>query len=94
MRTVTLTQLNQRTSAITREIVESGEPVQVTNRGKVVLRMIPEVPPAQDRLAELIALGLARPAVAPGQWQPRRKPATLSRPIDEILDEVRADHEV
>jgi prevent-host-death family protein len=42
MKTITMTELNQRTSAITREVTESGETVLVTNHGKPVLRLVPE----------------------------------------------------
>ncbi|MFT4189171.1 MAG: hypothetical protein QM621_11395 [Aeromicrobium sp.] len=54
----------------------------------------PEVPDAQDRLTELIALGLAQAATDVGQWRPKHQPTPLSRPVDEILDEVRGEGDI
>lgn len=54
-----MTELNQRISAITREIAETGEPVRVTNRGRVVLRLVPETGDALSPIESMIAAGLA-----------------------------------
>jgi antitoxin (DNA-binding transcriptional repressor) of toxin-antitoxin stability system len=95
MRTITMTELNQRISAVTREVIESGEPVQVTNRGRAVLRLVPEptavAVTAQERLQQLIDAGLATPARQPHQPLPRKEPVRLSRSIEELLEEDRAD---
>ena len=56
-----MTELNQRISAITREIAETGEPVRVTNRGRVVLRLVPVTGDALSPIESVIAAGLATP---------------------------------
>lgn len=94
MKTISLTELNQNVSRVTRELVESGEPVQVTNRGIVILRMIPESSRSKSRLEELYELGMASPPRTAAVPMSHRPPMTLSRPIDEILAEVTADTDV
>jgi prevent-host-death family protein len=91
MKTVTMTELNQRTSAITREVTEGGETVRVTNHGKTVLRLVPEKPASDDPLQRLIDAGLATPARDPGAFDPAGEPVPTSRPLDELLEETRAD---
>ncbi|MFT4050918.1 MAG: type II toxin-antitoxin system prevent-host-death family antitoxin [Microbacterium sp.] len=94
MRTITMTELNQRVSAVTREVIEKGEPVRVTNRGRVVLRLVPE--PARDGspLDALIAAGVASPPTRPARRRGAQPPVPLSRGLDEILREVSGDIEI
>jgi prevent-host-death family protein len=94
MKTITMTEFNQRVSAVTREVIETGEAIVVTNRGRPVLRLVPEGVGARSRLEELIEAGLATPPRRrPTRWAGRQK-VELSRPIDELLQEVRADTDV
>ncbi|MDN6659778.1 MAG: type II toxin-antitoxin system Phd/YefM family antitoxin [Acidipropionibacterium jensenii] len=93
MKNITMTELNQHISSITRDVIERGEPVVVTKRGRPVLRLVPEVPAAADPLAALIATGKASPPTSMSSKTVRRAPVTLSRPLDELLDEERADAE-
>lgn len=93
MKNITMTELNQHISSITRDVIERGEPVVVTKRGRPVLRLVPEVPAADDPLAALVATGKASPPTSMSSKTVRRAPVTLSRPLDELLDEERADAE-
>ncbi|MBK7820497.1 MAG: hypothetical protein IPJ61_05340 [Tessaracoccus sp.] len=88
-----MTEFNRRVSAVTRKVIESGEPLQVTNRGRVVLRLVPESQTSEDPLEALVAAGLATAAVAPRRRLRRREPVPLSLGVDELLDEVNADAE-
>ena len=88
-----MTEFNQRSSAVAREVVESGQPVRVTNRGRAVLRLVPEIDASRDRLEAMVAAGLATPPTGDGSWRPPGKPIALSRPLREILEEVRRDTE-
>lgn len=94
MKTISLTELNQNVSRVTRELVESGEPVQVTNRGTVILRMVPESNRPKSRLDELYELGMATPPRKPAVSMSARAPVTLTRPIDDIVADINADVDV
>lgn len=90
MKTITMTELNQRISAVTRDVIENGESFQVTNRGRPVLRLVPEVQNSDNPIESLLNAGLATPP------KRRHRPLTarrvsLSRTIDELLDEVNSD---
>jgi prevent-host-death family protein len=93
MKNITMTELNQHISAITREVIERGEPVTVTKRGRPVLRLVPEVAATDDPLAALVAAGKASPPMSMSVETVRRAPVALSRPLDEALAEERADAE-
>ncbi|MDN6660235.1 type II toxin-antitoxin system Phd/YefM family antitoxin [Corynebacterium variabile] len=93
MKNITMTELNQHISSITREVIERGEPVVVTKRGQPVLRLVPEVPAADDPLAALVAAGKATPPSSMSAMPVGRVPITLSRTLDELLSEERADAE-
>lgn len=82
-----MTELNQRISAITREIAETGEPVRVTNRGRVVLRLIPEPAGDGSPIESIIAAGLASAPSRERHEGPRPR-VELSAPIDEVLSEL------
>ena len=86
-----MTEFNQQVSAIAREVMENGEPVQVTTRGRAVLRLVPEPPESGDVLDRLTHAGLAS---APTQVPMRirhGKPVTLSAELDDLLSEVNRD---
>lgn len=89
-----MTELNQQVSAVTREVVETGEPVRVTNRGRVVLRLVPEPHGEQGPLGALVSSGLATPPRREHRRGTHRVPVSLSRPIDDLLDEVNRDAEI
>lgn len=93
MKTITKTEFNQRISAVAREVQETGEPVRVTDRGRPTLRLIPE-PSNEDPLENLFEAGLAAPAKRPMRPIGDRAPIRLSRDLDEIIEEVRADPEI
>ncbi|MFT4202059.1 type II toxin-antitoxin system Phd/YefM family antitoxin [Gordonia sp. (in: high G+C Gram-positive bacteria)] len=93
MKTITMTEFNQRVSAVTREVIERGEAVRVTNRGRVVLRVVPEPVGAASGVEALIEAGLAnRPKRPHARWAGRPS-VVLSRSVEELLDEVRGDTE-
>jgi prevent-host-death family protein len=75
MKRVTLTELNQHTSAITREVIERGEPIAVTMRGRPVLRLVPEAAATDDPVAALVAAGKASPPRVKSTDTVRRAPA-------------------
>lgn len=95
-----MTELNQRVSATTREVVERGEPVVVTNRGRPVLRLVPENVAPSDPLAALVAEGKARPpridpsSTSSGSLTFHRPRVALSRSLDDILAEERSDEKI
>ena len=93
MVTVTMTQFNQQVSSITRRVVEQGETVRVTNRGRVVLRLVPEPAQSGDSLAVLISAGLGAAPTKKHARIGQRAPVPLSRDLDEILRDVNADAE-
>lgn len=94
MKTISMTEFNQRVSAVTREVVETGEPLRVTNRGRAVLRLVPEPVIADDPLAALIAEGLASPPRRKHRPARDRAPIELSHDLDELLAEVDGDVEI
>ena len=89
MQSVGLRELNQRAGAVVRRVAATGEGVDVTDRGRVVARIVPAQPASV--LERLIADGLATAAsgdllgVEPVQLPPG------SRPLSAILEEMRAD---
>ena len=86
-----MTEFNQKVSAITREVVERGEAISVTNRGRVVLRLVPELTGASDPVASLIAAGRATPPRSE-QLQPLPEvPIPTSRPLEDLLADERDD---
>jgi antitoxin (DNA-binding transcriptional repressor) of toxin-antitoxin stability system len=94
MMSITMTELNQRVSAVTRQVIESGEAVQVTNRGRVVLRLVPEPPASDDPVDALVALGQAAAPTRPHRRLAGRRPVQLSAELDDLLDEARADVDI
>lgn len=90
MKTITMTELNQRISAVTRDVIENGESFQVTNRGRAVLRLVPEVQNSDNPIESLLNAGLATPPKR-GHRRLTAHRVPLSRSIDELLDEVNSD---
>ncbi|MGO1399140.1 MAG: type II toxin-antitoxin system Phd/YefM family antitoxin [Brevibacterium yomogidense] len=91
MKTITMTEFNQRVSAVAREAIEQGEVVRITNRGRVVLRLVPEPDSADSPIEALFAAGLAAP---PRREHPRiehRAPVSVSRSVDELIEETNSD---
>jgi len=86
-----MTEFNQRVSLVAREVIESGEAIRVTNRGRAVLRLVPEPQGDRGALDTLISSGLATPAGRSHQMIGRREPIALSRSLDDVLTEVNAD---
>lgn len=86
-----MTQLNQQVSAVTREVVETGEPVEVTNRGQVVLRLMPAATASDGPLAALVRDGRATPPRHRHEPGRRRGRVELSRDLDDLLGETNAD---
>lgn len=91
MGTITMTEFNQQVSAVARRVVEEGETVRVTNRGRVVLRIVPEPQARGDVLESLISAGLASKPEREHRPIGPREPVALSRDLDELLAEVNAD---
>lgn len=89
-----MSELNQRISAVTREVMETGEPIRVTNRGRAVLRLVPEPTTAGDPLQALVDAGLATPPQHPPRTIGQREPTRLSRSVDELIGEVRSDRDL
>lgn len=94
MKTITMTELNQRISAVSREVTEGGETIQVTNRGKPVLRLVPEPGESDDSLRDLITAGLADLPRGRHDGARPRHSVELSHDIDELIDWARSDREL
>lgn len=72
--------------------VEAGETVEVTDRGRLVARLVP-VTPAESAYDRLVAEGRLIPATGPG-WRTLPPPVPLppgAPSLQEILDEQRED---
>ena len=94
MRSITMTELNQRVSSVTRQVVEGGESIQVTNRGSVVMWLVPAPQAGQDPVGSLVSAGLALAPQRSHRPISRRQPVRLSGDIDDILAEVNRDADV
>ena len=70
--------------------VESGETIEITDRGRLVAVLSPPTPSrtARDRL---IAEGQILPAAAPGQFPPPVQLTGGGKTTDDILAELRED---
>lgn len=66
--------------------VKEGEEVIVTERGKPVARLVP-IDRSTDRLAELVAAGLARPPLAPRT--PLSPPIETNGTVSDLVAEQR-----
>ncbi|MGH3792239.1 MAG: type II toxin-antitoxin system Phd/YefM family antitoxin [Pseudonocardiaceae bacterium] len=76
--TIGMRELSQRTAKIM-ALVRAGATVEVTDRGRIVARIVPA---ADDRYAQLVAAGVIRPAKRPFDIahlpQPAANPTGLS----------------
>ncbi|WP_336662659.1 type II toxin-antitoxin system Phd/YefM family antitoxin [Leucobacter sp. USHLN154] len=91
MKSITMTEFNQRVSSVARNAIERGETVRVTNRGRVVLRLVPEPVSSGDPIDELVAAGLASAPRRGHRPIGHRSPVRLSRDLDELIAEVSDD---
>lgn len=91
MGTITMTEFNQQVSAVARRVVEQGETVRVTNRGRVVLRLVPEPESSGEALEALVASGLATGPTSAHQPRVGRERVEISKDLDELLEETRSD---
>jgi prevent-host-death family protein len=82
-------ELSQRTAKIL-ALVRAGETVDVTDRGKLVARIVPA---ADDRYEQLVASGVIRPARRPFNVAHLPEPSSnlTGRTSDEWLTELRGD---
>ncbi|NGN92484.1 type II toxin-antitoxin system Phd/YefM family antitoxin [Nocardioides sp. KC13] len=79
-----MTELNQRISAVTRAVIEDGESFRVTNGGRAVLRLVPEVQWLDNPVEALVNAGLATPPKRPHRHLSDRSAAALSAELDEV----------
>jgi prevent-host-death family protein len=89
-RRVGMRELSQRTARVL-ALVRDGETVEITDRGKVVARIVPA---ADDRYAQLVAAGIIRPATRPFDPArlPEAAPGDTAHSTGEWLAELRGDH--
>ena len=91
MKTVGIRQLQQHASAVIRD-VKAGEVVEITERGRVVARLVPA---REERWDQLIAAGVLRPATADFAATLRAHPPLPADPtqpsLSEILRQMRED---
>jgi prevent-host-death family protein len=93
MKSVGIRQLQQHASAVIRD-VKAGEVVEITERGRVVARLVP--PSGGGRLEALIAAGLATRGDGRGLAESMRRHPPVAGPaggmtLSEALRELRAD---
>ncbi len=83
-------ELSQRTAKVM-ALVRAGTTVEVTDRGKVVARIVPAV---DDRYDQLVAAGVIRPAKRPFDVAHLPEPAanTTGRSIEDWLADLRGEH--
>lgn len=90
MERVGIRELRQNASEYVRR-AESGETIEVTDRGRPVARLAP-LPRGGSILDRLIAEGKMTPATRDWRTLPPPAPATPgARPLSEIVDEMRED---
>lgn len=83
-------ELSQRTAKVM-ALVREGHTVEVTDRGKVIGRIVPAT---ADRYAQLVEAGVIRPARRPFDLANLPEPAhgVSGRTTDEWLADIRGDH--
>ena len=88
--TVGMRELSQRTAKVM-ALVRAGETVEVTDRGKVVARIVPAV---DDRYDQLIAAGVIRQAKRPFDITHLPAPAAnaTGRSTEDWLTDLRGEH--
>ncbi len=68
--------------------VKAGEPVEVTERGKLVARLVP-APAAETGAEQLVAEGRLLPATGPRRLPPPAAAQPHEPDTGEVLDELR-----
>ena len=87
MSEVPVRELNQNTAGVLAR-VKAGEPIEITERGTVIARLIP----AQDQpLAEWIRSGRLRPATLTGPAPRPAGPIRTDHEAGELLQQLRDD---
>lgn len=88
--TVGMRDLSQRTAKVL-ALVRAGETVEVTDRGRIVARIVPAV---DDRYDQLVAAGVLRPATRPFNLTQLPEPVDnpTGQTTDELLAEIRGEH--
>ncbi|WP_035280128.1 type II toxin-antitoxin system Phd/YefM family antitoxin [Brevibacterium album] len=94
MKTITMTEFNQRVSAVVSEAIARGETVQVTKHGRAVLRLVPETPAGEDPVQSLIDSGLASAPRRAHSPIGARPPVPLTHDLDDLIAAVNADADV
>jgi prevent-host-death family protein len=90
MKRIGIRELRQNASEYVRQ-AESGETIEVTDRGRPVARLAP-LPKGESIVDRLIAEGKATPAKGDLRALPPPLPRRPGeRPMSEILDEMRED---
>ncbi|MGH3696166.1 MAG: type II toxin-antitoxin system Phd/YefM family antitoxin [Pseudonocardiaceae bacterium] len=87
--TVGMRELSQRTAKVM-ALVRAGETVEITDRGKIVARIVPAV---DDRYDQLVAAGVIRPATRPFDIAHLPPPAanTTGRSTEDWFAELRSE---
>ncbi|MBO0841736.1 MAG: type II toxin-antitoxin system Phd/YefM family antitoxin [Nocardioides sp.] len=89
MRTIGITELNQQTSRVLRE-VQAGERIDVTMHGRVVARLVPATPEA-TWLEQKKAEGRIQPPTGPDADLPDVVPLRSGLSLDELIEDSRAE---
>jgi prevent-host-death family protein len=84
---VPIRELNQDTAGVLAR-VEAGEVVEVTNRGRLVARIVPV---ASDVLADLVAAGIIMPAGDPSPIPPPSLVAPIGSDAGALVRAMRDD---
>ena len=77
MRTVAITEFKARCLALLEDVAQTGQPLVVTKRGKVLVRVVPSAShgayPQESLAGSVEILGdVVAPAVPPGLWNAPR----------------------
>lgn len=90
MRTIGITELNQQTSRVMRE-VQAGERIAVTMHGRVVAELVPATPGA-TWLEQKKAEGRIQPPTDREAELPDLVPLRSGRSLDELIEEAKGEH--
>lgn len=90
MTSVGVRELRQNASALLDQVAETGEPIEITNHGRLVARLVPATQ-GKTTWDQLVASGVLRPGRGdPLDIEPVELPPG-SPTLQEILDELRDD---
>ena len=90
MRRISITELNQQTSRVLREVQE-GEQLEISMHGRVVARLVPATDQA-TWLERKKAEGRITPPSAPDTPLPELVAARSGISLDQLIDESKGDH--